>query len=224
MRGADLAAADARGRSPVTLAPVYTRRGMGMKCPRNFLRRGHAMRILRGLSLVLVALVSTAAIGAMGARPAGLQLAADPNGRFTIRFPSDWQVVKTKSGPSTVVGLGPAPPGEFQTNVNVVVEDLAAPVSPATYARLAGQKMATAFQDFTVLSEGSATIAHRQAYYRYYTWRRSTGGVLYQVQTYFTLGRRAFVLTGTTINNVDRIRRDVPVIGQIFETFSPTTR
>jgi hypothetical protein len=182
------------------------------------------MRIVRVVSLVLVALVSTAAIGAMVARPAGVQLAADPNGRFSIKFPSDWQVVKTLSGPSTVVGLGPAPPGQFHVNVNVVVEDLAAPVSPATYAHLARAKMATAFQDFTVLGEGSATIAHRQAYYRYYTWRRSTGGVLYQVQTYFTLGRRAFVLTGTTINNAERIRQDIPVIGEIFETFSPTTK
>lgn len=180
------------------------------------------MRIFRLASSALVALVCTAAIAPMAARPAGLQLAADPGGRFKISFPSDWQVVKTKSGQSTVVGFAPAPRGQFHANVNVVVEKLATPVSPLIYAQLAAPKMATAFQDFAVLKEGSAKVAGRQAYYRYFTWRRSPRAVLYQVQTYFTLGRRAFVLTGTTVNDADHVRRDLPVIARIFETFIPT--
>lgn len=179
------------------------------------------MRILRIVTVVLIALVSTTAIGAAVALPATLQLARDPRGRFKIDFPQDWQVVKREGGPSTVVGFSPAPPGQFRANVNVVVEDLAGPVSPAAYGQQARPKMAAAFQDFTVLKEGSATIAHRQAYYRYYTWTRA-GTPLYQVQTYFTLGRRAYVLTGTTVNHASRIRRDIPVISQIFETFHPT--
>jgi hypothetical protein len=181
------------------------------------------VRIGRTVSWVLVALVGIATL-VPAARPAGLQLASDPNGRFVISFPDDWQVVITKSGASSVVGLAPAAQGQFHVNVNVVVEELAAPVSAATYARLVMPKMATAFQEFTVMKEGSARIAHRPSYYRYYTWRRGPGTVLYQVQSYFTVGRRAFVLTGTTLNAPDRVRRDVPVIGQIFETFSPATR
>jgi hypothetical protein len=182
------------------------------------------VRILGLASVVLVTIAFAAIIGATAAWPAALQLAADPNGRFTIKFPPDWQVIKTQKGPSTVVGLGPALPGQPQVNVNVVVENLAAPVSPATYAELVRPKMAQAFDDFTVLDEGLATIARRQAYYRYYTWRRDSETVLYQVQTYITLGRSAFVLTGTTINTPVRIRRDVPIIGKIFETFTLTTK
>ena len=182
------------------------------------------MRVARLVFWVVVALVSTAAIAPTAARPAGLQLAADPGGRFKISVPSDWQVVQTKSGPSSVVGFAPAPRGQFRANVNVVVENLATPVSPVIYAHMATPRMATAFPEFAVLKEGSAKVAGRPAYYRYYTWRPDRNGLVYQVQTYFTLGRRAFVLTGTTLNDDARIRRDLPVIARIFETFVLTAR
>ncbi len=182
------------------------------------------MRVIRSVSLILALSLFTVALASGAARPASMQSASDFRGRFTISFPAEWQVVKAKSGMPAVAGVGPAPRGGFHPNVNVVVEELQDPISATTYARAAKPLMASSFHEFAVIQEGPARIAHRDAYYRYYTWRPNTGGVLYQVQAYFTAGRLGFVLTGTTVNDPERVRRDVPVIGQIFETFKPATK
>ena len=181
----------------------------------------HARIVSRFL---VVTLLFTAAFAPEVASSAIMQAASDPNGRFKISFPADWQVVKTKSGSSTVIGFRPAPPRQFRANVNVVVEEIPESISAATYAQLAKPKMDAVFNDFTVLKEGPATIARRQAYYRYYTWRPKDQAVLYQVQAYFTVARMAYILTGTTMNNPDRVRRDVPIMSQIFETFAPIVK
>lgn len=182
------------------------------------------MRGFRPISLILVLTLFTVALASGAAPPAGLQRAADLHGRFTIGFPADWQVVKLKTGMPALTAVRPGRTGQFHLNVNVVVEELQDPVSATAYARAARPLMAATFHEFYVIQEGPARIAHRDAYYRYYTWRPNTGGELYQVQAYFTTGRLGFVLTGTTVNDPERVRRDVPVIGEIFETFKPATR
>ena len=181
------------------------------------------MRGTRSISLSLVITLFTVALTSGAAPPAGLPRTADLQGRFTIGFPADWQVVKTKSG-MPAVAAWPSRKGRSHLNVNVVVEELQDPISSTAYARAARPMMAATFHEFNVIQEGPARIAHRDAYYRYYTWRPNTGGELYQVQAYFTAGRLGFVLTGTTVNDPDRVRRDVPIIGEIFETFKPATR
>jgi hypothetical protein len=183
------------------------------------------MRRVRAASFWLpVTLFITIVLAPSIARSTIMQRASDLKERFMISFPVEWQVVKAKSGMPAVAGVGPALRGQFHSNVNVVVEDLPEALSVTSYARAAKPLMRSMFHEFTVLREGPARIAHRDGYYRYYTWRPNTGGVLYQVQAYFTIGRLGYVLTGTTLNNPTRIGRDVPVIGQIFETFTPIPR
>jgi hypothetical protein len=155
------------------------------------------------------------------ARSAIMQRTSDLKERFKISFPVEWQVIKARNGMPAIAGVGPAPQGRFHSNVNVVVEDLPDAMPVTSYARTAKPLMASKFHGFTVLKEGPARIAHREGYYRYYTWRPNPGGSLYQVQAYCTIGHVGYVLTGTTLNNPTRIRQDVPVIGQIFETFTP---
>jgi hypothetical protein len=174
---------------------------------------GNRMRGVRAASFCLaVTLLVAAVLAPSVARSTIMQRTSDLTERFKISFPVEWQVVKAKSGMPAVSGVGPALRGQFH------------PMPVTSYARAAKPLMALAFHEFTVLQEGPARIAHRDGYYRYYTWRPKTGGVLYQVQAYFTIGRLGYVLTGTTLNNPTRIRRDVPVISQIFETFTPNPR
>lgn len=183
------------------------------------------MRDARLVSRFVAATLFFATVLAPQTAPSAImQVASDPNGRFKISFPVEWQVVKTTSGASRVIGFRPAARGQFRANVNVVVEEVPEPISAAKYAQLAKPKMDAVFNDFTVLKEGSATIARRQAYYRYYTWRPRNQGELYQVQAYITVARMAYVLTGTTMNDPDRVRRDIPIMGQIFETFAPRVK
>jgi hypothetical protein len=39
------------------------------------------------------------------------------------------------------------------------------------------------------------------------------------VQVFFTLGETGFVMTGSTVDDPDRVRSDTPVLLEIIETF-----
>ncbi len=181
------------------------------------------MRVARLSLLVIVTALFAALLTSGSARSAGMQYVADVQGRFKIGFPAGWRIV-TPSGDTPAVQGIDARSGRPYLNVNVVIERLPQPLSPVEYARKSRPIMAAAFHEFAVLQEGAARIAQREAFYRYYTWRSNTGHPLYQVQAYFTVGRQGFVLTGTTANDPRRIRKDVPVISKIFETFAPNVK
>jgi hypothetical protein len=181
------------------------------------------MRVARLPLLFVVAVLFAALLPPWAARSAGMQYVSDVKERFSIGFPAGWKVITGRSDAPAVQGLDPRSDPPY-LNVNVVIEALSQPISPAEYARTSKRIMAVIFHEFAVLQEGPARIARRESYYRYYTWRSSTGSLLHQVQAYFTVGRRGFILTGTTANDPRRIRKDVPVIGQIFETFTPKTK
>ena len=181
------------------------------------------MRLTRLLLLVIVTALFAALLPPGAARSAGMQYVADLQGRFKIGFPAGWRILTPDSDTPAVQGID-ARSNRPYLNVNVVIERLPQPLSPAQYARKAGPIMAATFHEFAVVQEGAARIARRESYYRYYTWRSNNGYPLYQVQAYFTIGRRGYVLTGTTVNDPRRIRKDVPVIGGIFETFAPNVK
>lgn len=181
------------------------------------------MRVVRLPLLLAVAALLGTLLPLGVARSAGMQYVADGKGRFKIGFPVGWRVSVPPGDTPAVEGID-AQSDRPYLNVNVVIESLPQPLSPAEYARMSKPLMAATFHEFTILQEGAARIAHRDSYYRYYTWRSNAGRPLYQVQAYFTVGRQGYVLTGTTANNPNRVRKDIPVIGQIFETFAPNSR
>jgi hypothetical protein len=175
-------------------------------------------RLLLG---VITALLSISASELAGAQ-SSMQSIADTKGRFTIDFPSDWHVLRPESGMIAVLGVAMAQEGPNPASVNVVVEDIPRTISPQTYARLSERLLKTVFHNYTAIEDGAATIAGLPAYYRYFTWQPNIGRVLYQVQVYFTVGRRGFVVTGSTWNDPAYTRKYVPIIAQIIETFRPT--
>ena len=181
------------------------------------------MRVAR-LSLMLAVAALFAALLLPGAaRSASMQYVADVKGRFKIGFPAGWRVATLQGDAPAVQGIDEQSDVPY-LNVNVVVESLPQAISSAELGRRSKPMMAQTLREFTVLQEGPTQIAHRTAYYRYYTWKSNTGNALYQVQTYFTVGLQGFVLTGTTGNDRVRIRKDVPIISQIFETFTPVAK
>jgi hypothetical protein len=173
------------------------------------------------------ALAALAALAAMAPRPADAQLTLpqsvkDPQGRFTINFPVDWEVATRAQGIIALIGAGPANAGTRPT-VNVVVEPLPNPMPAKDYAVAADRLARAAFHNYTVIQESSAAIQGRPAFYRYLTWETNTGVTLYQLQVFLTEGQSGFVLTGSTINDHDRILADMPLITQIIQTFRVVT-
>jgi len=181
------------------------------------------MRSGRCMCSILIVLLWTAASLPANAQLSAPQSVADPKGRFTIDFPADWRVLTPRSGIVAVMGIAPPQGQPHRASVNVIVEDLARDMPAQAYAEISERMLKTIFQDYTVVKQGPVAIAGQAAYYRYYTWRTNTGDVFYQVQVYVTAGRRGFVITGSTSNEPESMRRDVPIIVQIIGTFRPIT-
>ena len=172
--------------------------------------------------LATAVLIYAALLPPAGAGPAEMQRVADPKGRFTISFPSDWRVVRSAEAMPAVLGAAPARAGEVPASVNVVVEDLPKALSAQAYAQAAGRLLRDTVQGFAPIQEGATTVAGRPAYYRYYTWRANTGGAYYQLQLYVTVQKRGFVVTGSTLYDGQRMRKDVPTLTLILQSFHPT--
>ena len=187
------------------------------------------MRIDRRLqpsSVFLAVLLLTAGLttpaGAKFADPP-MQTASDPAGRFAIDFPAGWEVRTYEGGEPAMIGAGPGNTTEGRPNVNVVLATLSSPMSSEEYAQKSEPLLRTIFQDYTVVNEGPMRLAGLPAYYRYYTWRTNSGFSLYQVQVYIAVAKRGFVVTGTTRNDADHLRTELPVIIQIINSFRPSS-
>ena len=171
---------------------------------------------------VLAMAVCAAPLPVASARAAEMQRVADPKGRFTISFPSDWRIVRSTEAMPAVLGAAPARAGEVPASVNVVVEDLPMALSAQGYAQAAGRLLRDTVQGFAPIQEGATRIAGRPAYYRYYTWRTNTGSAYYELQLYVTVQKRGFVVTGSTLYDAQRMRQDVPTLTLILQSFHPT--
>ncbi|HEX4835335.1 MAG TPA: DcrB-related protein [bacterium] len=180
------------------------------------------MHRFRLVSLGLAALIAAAPVYSATAQSPDTQTIADRKGRFTIDFPGDWEVASQESGMPSMIGVAPGTAGEFRPSVNVVVEDLPRLMSANTYADLNEKTLSAVFRDFKVLEQGPITIGSQPAYSRIFTWLPNSGHALYQMQVYLTVGQVGFVVTGTTVNDPDYIRRDMPAIARIIATFRPT--
>jgi hypothetical protein len=176
---------------------------------------------LRGAAIFAVlSLAAAAASAAPPARAAGtaFRRVADPAGRFTIGVPADWQVMRNADASPAVIAVA-IRADDFHTNINVVVQRNVGRASPEAYGEAAGRGLAAVFKGYTPVQEGPARVAGRPAFYRYFTWEMNDGSPIYQVQVYFTSAAFAFAVTGTTKNDPDHVRRDVPLLAQIIETF-----
>jgi hypothetical protein len=107
--------------------------------------------------------------------------------------------------------------------VDVITQDLPTAITPQGCAGQAAQVMRFTIHQWTTLHEGPATLAGLPAYSRSYTWRASVGQVRRSIQTCVTMGRRAFVVVGTTANTQAGIQQDLPRLQQIMDTFRPNT-
>ncbi len=178
-------------------------------------------RVQRAVTLVVAAVLCAAWVGVGTAQPApgGLRDVRDPGGRFSIGAPADWEVQANAGGSPSVILAAPSPPGEFRLNINVVAQTLRTPLSSEAFGRGSESGLRASFHAYTIVQEGRAEIGGRAAYYRYFTAEPTTGISVYVVQVYFTAGQTAFVVTGSTANDPDRLRTDLPVIARIIDSF-----
>jgi len=167
-------------------------------------------------------------IGILGATAAGAappptaHVVKDPENRFTITIPADWNVQTSTSGRTPAVSAkSPPASGHLSDSVDVIAQDLPIALSPKGCAGEVAQIMRFTIHEWTTLHEGPATLAGLPAYSRSYTWRTSAGQDRRSVQTCVTMGRRAFVIVGTTANTQGDIQEHLAKLEQIMATFRP---
>ncbi len=179
---------------------------------------------MRRMSAVLGAAVvgGTMMISTMAmTEGATLKNVRDPLGRFTISVPAAWNVqTSTSSRAAAVETAAPAKAGLPDT-VDVIVQDTFTALSPQACVGEADVVMRFTIHNWTTVRQGMTTLGGLPAYSRVYVWRAQTGQQRESVQSCVTVGRRAFMVVGTTANTPINVRQNLPQLQQIMNTFRP---
>jgi hypothetical protein len=145
---------------------------------------------------VKLATLVIAVLGIVGsadeARAQGFVPYTNPAGGFTIMYPSNWE---QRMVGTTAVALSPqeSPADTFRENVNVVFENLNAPLTAQQYAMLSQTAMQRQLNGFTIHEQGAAVVGGLPAYY--FVYRHVMGQEL-NVLAYFIVWRnRGYVIT-----------------------------
>jgi hypothetical protein len=153
---------------------------------------------------------------------ATLKNVRDPLGRFVISVPATWNVqTSTSSRAAAVKTAAPTPSGGLPDSVDVIVQDTFSPLSPQACIGEADTVMRFTIHKWTTVQQGVTTLGGLPAYSRAYVWRAPTGQQRESVQSCVTIGRRAFVIVGTTANTPINVRQNLPQLKQIMNTFRP---
>jgi len=168
--------------------------------------------------VVAAALLSVAGGRAVGALD--LQSVRDGDGRFTISVPSTWEIDQFPKD-RAFSAKSPEPPGMSPDTIEVFVRDWMFSLSPEACAAQVEWVMRMTIHEWTTLSEGAESIGGLAAYSRAYIWHLKNGEERRSIQACIPVGRRLFVIIGTTRNSRDRIAETFPELKRMIATFRP---
>jgi hypothetical protein len=168
--------------------------------------------------VVAAGLLSVAGSGTVGALD--LQSVRDSDGRFTISVPSTWEIDQSPKD-RAFSAKSREPSGMSPDTIEVFVRDWMFSLSPEACAAQVAWVMRMTIHEWTTLSEGVDTIGGLAAYSRAYIWRLKNGEERRSIQACIPVGRRLFVIIGTTRNSPDRIAGTFPELKQMIATFRP---
>jgi hypothetical protein len=180
-------------------------------------RRVKLGKVLLGI-VVAAGLLSAAPSGPAGALD--LQSVRDGHGRFTISLPTTWQIDQSRQDRALSAKSGGSQDTPPDT-VEVFIRDMPFPVSPEACAGQVAWAMRMTIHQWTTLSEGPDSIGGLPAYSRIYTWHLKSGEEHRSLQTCVPVGRRVFVIIGTTMNTPDRVAQSFPELTRMIGTFRP---
>jgi len=186
-------------------------------------------------SSIICALLLAVCPVPVGAEPQ-MRTVTDPNGHYTIRFPASWEVVSMNAKPvageivkqlgkdffSMLMAIDPGEQSAAPTMLMVMGMELPTAISPRTFGLMTQEGMGERFKVFTLVQEGTATIAKRPAFYRYFVMQDKDGVEYYGLMAFFTVGKTGYIIFGFTENDPATIRKSFGDISRILETFRPT--
>ncbi len=192
-----------------------------------------SMRVRLASSLCCALLLAASSVPASA--QSTLRNVTDPNGHYTISFPTSWEIVSMNATPlageivtqvgknlfSMLMAIAPGVSRDAPTVLMVMGLPLDKPISPRTFGMITGESMGEKLEGYTLVKEGTATIAQRPAFYRYFTMVKQQHE-LYSVMVYFTVEKTGYMIFGATPNQPETVRKSFGDISQILESFRPT--
>jgi hypothetical protein len=143
-----------------------------------------------------------------------------PSLGFSLSYPAEWDA-RAQQGIVGVALIGPEIAGThgLHINVNVVSEALGQEGNLDLIESIAERQVSLILSDYKRLRSDRTTLGGRPAILRYFTWRRNDGLEIYQMQLFTYAGRRAYVVTGTTLATSPTIAQDAGLLQRIVTTF-----
>lgn len=190
---------------------------------------GLRLATLASIAILLVSSATLAGLAAPSSAPVVAPSSAapkvvvkDPENRFTIMVPASWGVqTSTSARAPAVSATSPVAGSQLPDSVDVITQDLPTAINAQECADKVAQVMRFTIHRWNTVREGTVTFAGMPAYSRAYTWHTSAGLERRSEQTCVTMGRRAFVVIGTTTNDQRGVREELPQLQRIIATFRP---
>src|SRR5574341_109284 len=144
-----------------------------------------------------------------------------PSLGFSLSYPAGWEVLPIREGTIGVAVLGPQIPGTsgLRRNVNVATEVLPHEGNIEMIEALAERQVSLILSNYQRLRSDRTTVGGRPAILRYFTWKRNDGLLMYQMQLFTYAGRRAYVVTGTTLATSPAIAQEAGILQRIVASF-----
>lgn len=175
----------------------------------------------RGAAVALVAVCALLAAAAGTHAADAWPRFVHPSLGFSLSYPAGWEVLPVREGTIGVAILGPQIPGTggLRMNVNVATEVLPQEGNIETIEALAERQVSLILSDYQRLRSDRTTVGGRPAILRYFTWKRNDGLLIYQMQLFTYAGRRAYVVTGTTLATSPAIAQEAAILQRIVASF-----
>lgn len=132
----------------------------------------------------------------------------DAEKRFSIEIPSGWEIQRDVMGAS-LLGISPqeGKSDSFRENVNVVVEQLASPLSGSEYFEASQNVLKKVFTNYKLEKSGKSTIDRHDFFWTLFTHQMNK--IHAKVIQYSSVdGKNAYVITcSSTPKNFDRFKK-----------------
>jgi hypothetical protein len=173
----------------------------------------------RGVAILMVLGVLASAPREAGGAEAWTRF-VHPSLGFSLSYPAGWDA-RSEQGIVGVSLVGPEIPGAsgLHINVNVVSETLPQEGNLDLIESIAERQVSLILSGYRRLRSDRTTLGGRPAILRYFTWRRNDGLEIYQMQLFTYAGRRAYVVTGTTLATSPTIEQDAGLLQRVVTTF-----
>jgi hypothetical protein len=154
------------------------------------------------------------------AQTAGFKAVKDPQNRFTIAVPSNWNVTTQTKNPA-VEAKSPQSAAKLPDSLDVTVYDWMGAISPEECISQSDFVLRYTIHTWTTVSQGPTTVSGRPAYSRVYDWKTGTGEPRRSMLVCTTHGSRVFAAVGTTENTSAKVAATMPLLERAIGTLQP---